>query len=223
MIAALFDADGTLYSAQMGRGLLKYAQTHGYRNRVALYYADLIPQLWLVKLKLTDSDRFQRRLIEKMGGIIQGWDETQANQAFEWVACEYLLSTRREHVIKRLQAHQAQGHVVLIVSGMLRPCLEVMGKQLGVANLIGTRVEVRDGRCTGRIIPPVIKGPDKVRQTHEFFLSRRMEIDWGASFAYGDSITDRDLLTLVGHPVAAHPDPKLRTLAQTQQWELLEG
>jgi phosphoserine phosphatase len=64
---------------------------------------------------------------------------------------------------------------------------------------------------------------DKVRQTREFFSSRHLEIDWAASFAYGDSITDQDLLTLAGHPVAVHPDPKLRVLAQSQNWELLES
>lgn len=223
MIAALFDADGTLYSAQMGRGLLKYAQTHGYRDRVTWYYAYLLPQLLLSRLKLTSSDGFQRRLIEKMGGVIKGWDEAQANQAFQWIAQDYLLSTRRGEVIKRLQEHQAQGHVVLIVSGMLKPCLDVIGKQLGVANLIGTQIEVRDGRYTGRVIPPIIKGPDKVKYTQAFFSSRQMTIDWQASFAYGDSITDQDLLALVGHPVAVHPDPKLRVLVQTRNWELLES
>jgi HAD superfamily hydrolase (TIGR01490 family) len=223
MITALFDADGTLYSAQMGRGLLRYVRTHGYRHRAALYYVSLLSRLLLNRLKLADSDGVQRKLIEGLGGLLTGWDELQASQAFEWLVHEYLLSTRRGPVIKRLQEHQAQGHVVLIVSGMLRPCLEVLGKELGVTHLIGTQLEVRDGRYTGRTIPPIIKGPDKVRQTRAFFASRGMEIDWSASFAYGDSITDQDLLTLVSHPVAVHPDPKLRVLAQTQNWELLEA
>ena len=38
MIVALFDADGTLYSAGYGRGLMKYVLAHGRRLHVAAYF-----------------------------------------------------------------------------------------------------------------------------------------------------------------------------------------
>jgi HAD superfamily hydrolase (TIGR01490 family) len=221
MIVALFDSDGTLYSNQMGRGMMKYAEMHGRRGLGRLYFASLVLPLLFDKLKLAKPDAFQRVLIERLGWLIKGYDAAQGAQAFQWVAREYLLATRRTDVIQRLRHHQAQGQLVLIVSGGFEPCLELIGEELGVANLIGTQIEVKDGRYTGRILPPVIKGQDKVSKTREFLSSRGYEVDWNASYAYGDSFTDQDLLKLVGHPVAVYPDQKLHELARSRKWEVL--
>ena len=110
VIVALFDADGTLYSAQFGRGLLRYAAAHQRRHLVLGYYASLAPALILSRLKVLDRDRFQRAAIARLSWLLGGWDESQVLQAFEWVSHAYLLPTRRLAVIQRLQEHQAQGH-----------------------------------------------------------------------------------------------------------------
>lgn len=221
MRAALFDADGTLYSAQMGRGMVEYARSHGRRLRAMRYYASLLPRLILRRLGKGDSEDFQRALIEGLGGLIKGWDVAKGEQAFRWVAHDYLLSTRRADVLERLQEHQAQGHSVAIISGMLAPCLAVIGEELGVRDLIGTQVEIRAGVHTGRIVPPIIKGADKAKKTVEYFAGLGKDLDWSGSYAYGDSISDRGLLEMVGNPVAVYPDADLRALAQSRGWEIL--
>jgi phosphoserine phosphatase len=80
---------------------------------------------------------------------------------------------------------------------------------------------MKDGRYTGRIIPPVITGRDKERHALQFFSDRNIEVDWEASYAYADSITDTGLLGLAGHPVAIHPDEKLHALALSKNWEII--
>lgn len=223
MIAALFDADGTLYSAQFGRGLMKYARAHGRRLQAAAYFASIAPALLLNRLKLTDSEPVDRAKISRLGWLIRGWDETRVLKAFAWVTDEYLLATRREHVIKRLQEHQAQGHLVVILSGTFTPSSQLLGQRLGVGELIGTPLETRDGRYTGRIVPPIIKGADKAAHAVQHLGNRIPAIDWAASYAYGDSYSDRDMLALVGHPTAVHPDAKLRALAHAKNWQVLEA
>jgi HAD superfamily hydrolase (TIGR01490 family) len=223
VIVALFDADGTLYSAQYGRGLMKYALAHGRRLHVAAYFASLIPASLPSALRLTHSEGFDRAKIARMAWLLRGWDEGQGVRAFEWVTDEYLLSTRRAHVIARLRWHQEQKHLVLIASGTFTPSLQVLGKRLGVANLIGTGIETRNGRYTGRIFPPVIKGADKLAQIHAHLSQRGLKVDWPASYAYGDSYSDREFMQLVGHPVAVHPEDRLRALAVSKGWEILES
>ena len=49
-----------------------------------------------------------------------------------------------------------------------------------------------------------------------------MDADWEASFAYGDSFTDRQILEITGHPTAVYPDAKLHALAREKHWELLD-
>ena len=223
MKISLFDSDGTLYSAQFGRGLMRYASEHERRNRVRFYYASLLPNGLLAKLVPGTMERFQRMIIARLAWLIQGYDSRQMAVAFEWLVHEYLLPTVRPEILERLQYHLEQGHRVVIVSGMFTPCLELICQHLGVTDWIGTQIEYRNGRCTGRILPPVIKGLDKVEQVQRYFKERNLQVDWDAGFAYGDSFSDRDLLELVGNPTAVHPDPALRKLAQDNGWQILEA
>jgi HAD superfamily hydrolase (TIGR01490 family) len=222
MIVALFDADGTLYQAQFGRGLMKYARRHGRSLRVALYFASLIPSSLPSALRLTHSEAFDRAKIARMAWLLGGWNERQARRAFEWITDEFLLPTRREHVVARLKLHQQRGHTVIIASGTFTPSLQIIGERLGVGDLVGTEVEVRNGIYTGRIIPPVLKGADKLARIRSHIEALGQPVDWSSSYAYGDSYSDREFMELTGHPVAVHPEDALRSLALERKWELLE-
>jgi len=223
MIAAIFDADGTLYSAQYGRGLMTYALTHGHSMRARAYYASIVWVLLLCKLGLADGETLDRAKISGLARMMRGWSEDQALPALAWVADEYLLATRREDVLRRLQAHRSQGHLVVIASGTFLPSLQLLGDRLGVNEFVGTRIEVAQDRYTGRILPPIIKGADKAEQVKEHISARALDVDWGASYAYGDSYSDRHFMSLVGHPVAVHPDADLRGMALARNWEILES
>jgi HAD superfamily hydrolase (TIGR01490 family) len=221
MIIALFDSDGTLYSPQFGRGMMEYAKTHGRSFVANAYYASLVPEVLLSKIKLGNPERFQRGLIERLTWLFKGYTIQQAHSAFKWVIDEYLWPKRRTDVLERLKSHQGQGHEVMVVSGMFTPALKVLCDQLGVKHFVGTQLEVQNDRYTGQIIPPVIKGKDKVEKAREYLASKNLDIDWGASYAYGDSYTDRDMLEIAQHAIAVYPDEKLNTLAKEQNWEIL--
>jgi HAD superfamily hydrolase (TIGR01490 family) len=221
VIAALFDVEGTLYTKQMGRGLLLYAREHGYRAAANRYYLSVLPFYGLRKLKLVSDERARRVAIAGLGGIVKGWTLDEANAAFDWIIHDYLLPAARREVVARLDAHRAQGNAVVLVSGMPSPCLERLGHTLGVTGVIGTGLEARDGRYTGRSIPPVMVGEHKGNAALAFFEQRASAVDWAASYAYGDSIHDRAMFDLVGHPVAVYPDDELARLAQAKRWEII--
>jgi HAD superfamily hydrolase (TIGR01490 family) len=221
MIAALFDIEGTLYTAQMGRGLLKYARAHGHRPAVYRYYATVLPFYGLRKLKLIGDERLRRRAIGGLGGVVKSWTLDEADAAFDWIIQDYLLPAVRPDVMERLEQHRARGDAVVLVSGMPTPCLERLGARLGVAGVVGSELEVRDGRYTGRPVLPVMVGADKGAATQAFFAGRKSAVDWASSYAYGDSIHDRSLFELVGHAVAVYPDPELDALAREHKWETI--
>lgn len=221
MIAALFDSDGTLYTHQMGRGMIQYAREHGRRAAAGRYFATVYGSYLLRKVKLMKPLRFQEKLVTGMAELIQGMTIERGAQVFDWVANSWLLPSERAEMAARLREHQAEGHLVLIVSGSFTPCLDLIGAHFGVENLIGTRLEVHDGRYTGLILPPVITAAAKAEGVRQFLSDRGLEVDWQSSYAYGDSITDAPMLELVGHPVAVYPDAKLRALAQAREWNRL--
>lgn len=221
MIVSIFDCDGTLYSAQFGRGLLEYTGSIGLKRRVRAYYAALLPRYLLRKLRLISQEAFSRPLIANLSRLIAGLDLEMGAAAFHWVAYEYLLPTRRNEVLSRLKSHQANQHLVVLLSGVYLPCLELIGDEFDVTALIGTQVEVRDGMYTGAIVPPVVTGRDKLPLVQDFLSTCDADVDWEASYAYADSIHDRQILEAVGNPVAVHPDPELRTLAGQRGWEVI--
>ena len=221
MIVSIFDCDGTLYSAQFGRGLLQYVGSRGFNSRVRAYYAALLPRYLLRKIGLIPEEDLNRPAIANLGRLIAGWDLDMGAAAFEWVAYEYLLPTKRNHVLSRLDSHQTDQHLVILLSGVFMPCLDLIGAELDVTDLVGTRVDVQDSRYSGDIVPPVITGRDKLPMIQEFFKVRDINIDWKASYAYADSIHDRPVLEAVGNPVAVHPDSELLALARERNWEVL--
>ncbi|MEO5888081.1 MAG: haloacid dehalogenase-like hydrolase, partial [Anaerolineales bacterium] len=94
-------------------------------------------------------------------------------------------------------------------------------KHFGVSHLIGTQLEVSNDKYTGRMTPPVITGKAKAGKIRELLSTRGVDVDWSSSHAYGDSFTDREMLSLVGHPVAVYPDKKLFALATEKNWEMI--
>ena len=120
-IAALFDCDGTLYSAQYGRGLMKYASDRGHKRAVRGYYASLMPLFALRKFKLITDEQFHRPLTSRMAWMVKGMREQEFRDLSNCMFREYLLPTERTEVVARLRDHQSRGHAVLLVSAQLYP------------------------------------------------------------------------------------------------------
>jgi HAD superfamily hydrolase (TIGR01490 family) len=221
VIVALFDSDGTLYTGQFGRGMMKYSSEHNRKYFSRRYYASILPIYLLFKMKLASWQSLQHALLAHLSGMLQGLDQDQAITALTWLLHEYLLPTQRPDVLQRLKEHQANGHKIIIVSGMLMPCAELFREYLGVDGAIGTQPQYVDGKYTGRTVLPLISGEAKATKVNELIQSRGWQVDWASSYAYGDSYTDRYMLNLVGKAVAVYPDQKLLALAKERNWEVL--
>ena len=220
-IAALFDCDGTLFSAQYGRGLMKYSSNHGRKGIARAYYASLVLPYFLNKYGLLSDETFNRSVTSRLAWMVKGMTELEFNNTSEWIIKEHILPTERNEVIARLRDHQSKGHVILLVSGWLTPSLELLGTHYKANGVVGTKLEFKDGHYTGRIIPPVITGADKDYYARKFFSDNKLDIDWESSYAYADSFTDTDLFAMVGHPVAVSPDRKLYEHAISKNWEMI--
>lgn len=221
MTGAFFDVDGTLYNANMWRGLTQYVAEHGRRTRTRVYLARNLPYYYLRKLKLIGEEDFRKPWVFTLGALVQGWDAAQGDAAFRWVAEQFIQPTAQPDVLARLRDHVAQGHVVLLVSAMLTPTLKILGDALGVTGVVGTDIEFANGRFTGRVISPVCMGVEKERRARQWLETRGIAMDYAGSYAYADSISDLDLLRMVGHPVAVYPDAPLAALARERNWEVL--
>ena len=158
--------------------------------------------------------------MEDLSGIFKGTSEEEVLEVFHWVADNYIFESLRNDVIEILDRHKQRGDTVVIVSGAFDGLVEIVGQRLGVSNVIGTKLEVIDGKHTGRVVEPMCFGENKVKLLKEFLNRNGLEMDRSSSFAYADSIFDASLLKLVANPVATYPDEDLRRLAEHNQWRI---
>jgi putative phosphoserine phosphatase/1-acylglycerol-3-phosphate O-acyltransferase len=209
MIAALFDFDGTLYTGHIWQDLVRsHWAARRHRRWVAAYLAWNMAPSPFYRLGLIDQEAYFRT-----------WDE--AGALFEQLLEERIVPNLRPDVLARLHQHRAEDHVVALVSGTFTPFLELIAARIDVPHAIGTPLEVRDGRYTGRVVPPLCQGSGKPSRASAYLAGRGLDVDWAASFAYADRDTDLPLLNQVGHPVAVYPDEALLARAQAQGWPVI--
>ncbi|GAB2882687.1 HAD family hydrolase [Streptomyces mayteni] len=136
----------------------------------------------------------------------------------DWFAHEterglFVPETRRA-----LDAHAAAGEPIVLVSGSFFACLDPIAEETGATWAIGTRPVIRRGRLTGEVLVPMI-GAAKGRVAHVAAAVRGADLAECA--AYGDHISDLDLLSAVGHPVVVGTDPGLNAHAEKAGWRRL--
>ena len=120
------------------------------------------------------------------------------------------------HLMKQ---HHERGEKVYIVSATLQEIVDAIAEDLGFDGALGTVIEVKDGKYTGRAersLHAEAKA-DCVR-----VLAEREGYDLAECTAYSDSHTDLPFLEVVGHPVVVNPDRSLRRTALERGWPLLE-
>ncbi len=221
-IAAFFDFDGTLYTGHIWQDLARHhraARVH--RLWLAAYVARNMARWPLYKLGLMSQIAFYGAWGETMAWLLRGWRVERAQALFEKLTAEQIMPNLRPDSLPLLRQHEAQGHLVALVSGTFAPWLEIVARRLAVSHAIGTPLKVRNGRYTGRIVEPLCQGPGKPSRVNAYLAENGLSVDWSASFAYADSGTDLPLLRQVGRPVAVYPDPALLAAAQVQGWSIL--
>lgn len=109
-------------------------------------------------------------------------------------------SLLRADTVSRLEWHLEQGHRVVIVTASYEHYVRIVADVLGDVAVVGTRLEVVDGRCTGRIDGHNCRGPEKVRRLEAWLTDQGLDRQDLTLYAYGDSTGDRELLSAADHP-----------------------
>lgn len=222
MIVALFDLDGTLYDGRIWQILLRrnWAARQNRRWVVAYLVRNMLP-MPLYRLGLLSQMAFYQSWGSTMSWNLRGWTLEQSQVVFEQLTEEQIVPHLRADVVPLLHQHLDQGHQVALVSGSFAPWLEIVAERLGVPHAIGTPLEVRDGRYTGRIVAPLCQGPGKPVRVRDYFARQGLDVDWAGSYAYADSGTDLSLFSEIRHPVAVYPDEILSKRATTEGWPVI--
>jgi HAD superfamily hydrolase (TIGR01490 family) len=211
--ASFFDVDGTLVRTNLLHPTVFYLTNHTnpVRSLGALARAAAGgPRMALAEL--LDRRRFNELLFAVYRGISQDRLLVLADEAFDTVMRRALYPGARDLV----QRCVAEGHEVVLVSGALDFLMERLAKYLGATDHISNRLEFKDGYATGKLLRPIVAGPEKARLVREW--ARDHGHDLAECFAYSDSYSDVPMLSVVGHPCVINPDLRLAKLARTYAW-----
>lgn len=118
-----------------------------------------------------------------------------------------------------LEKHRSQGDSLLIISATNRIITEPIAKRLGVAELIASDVEWKDGRLTGEPLGTPAYREGKVVKLEAWLHEKGLDLK-GSSF-YSDSRNDLPLLEKVSRPVAVDADEVLSRAARERGWQQL--
>lgn len=124
-----------------------------------------------------------------------------------------------EPAIDLLRRHRANGEEPVLVSGSSVEILAPLAEELGVRHVLATRLEIRDGRYTGRILPPQMIGEGKRRAVEAFLAEQGAAAE--ECFAYGDHPSDLPMLEAVGNPNAVGDDERLEAIAVDRGWNVV--
>ena len=186
---AAFDLDGTL---TRGDTLIPFLCRARGVSRTSLA---LVANSFLVTHALMSPtrrhDAKQALLAHLLGGQqVEALKET-AEAFADHVVSRRLCSTAME----RVERHRRAGHELVVVSASPELYVAPIGRRLGFAAVLATRLEVGpDGRLTGRITGPNCRGPEKVARLRDWTGDRPV-----ALYAYGDGAGDRELLAAAGN------------------------
>lgn len=175
-----FDFDGTLTTRDTLIEFIRYACGTA---RFLLGFLLYSPLLVMMKLRLYSNGKAKQKVFAHFfkGMTIEAFD----------TLCQDFASTHRHllrlEVVSQLELALSEGAEVLIVSASIDNWVQPFFPKVKV---LGTQIEVIDGRLTGRFLTPNCYGQEKVRR----ILTLHPDRSAYHLTAFGDSRGDREML-----------------------------
>ena len=213
---AFFDVDNTIIRGStiffLGRGMYQRG-FFSKRDISAFVLANLRYRLTGAE-KQEEIAKFQNAACDFIGG--HGVKEIEAigSEIYD----EFVSPALWQGTIEIANQHLANGEEVWLVTAAPQDMAVLIAKRLGFTGALGTKVEVKDGVYTGKMIGLLLHGNQKSVAVRE--LAEISGIDLANSYAYSDSHNDFPLLTAVGNPAAINPDTLLQIRAIRDNWPI---
>ncbi len=190
-VVAAFDFDGTVSSRD---NVVPYLRIACGTGAVARAGAAAAPALLAARRDPAQRDVAKAIVVQR---LLTGRTEESLRDLGARFARQVVAHHLHPQVADRLAAHREAGHEVVFVSASLTLYLDAVAALLGVPAVLATAVAVGpDGRCTGGLDGPNVRGPEKVRRLDAWLGDAPAYV-----YAYGDSHGDAELLARADHGV----------------------
>ena len=117
-----------------------------------------------------------------------------------------------------VKAHQRQRHTLALASSATNFQAGPLAADLGIDHVLCTKLEVVDGRLTGRVAGPVLWGRNKADAVAAFAADNGVKLAESYGYANGDE--DVEFLETVGRARPLNPAPRLARVAAERGWPI---
>lgn len=209
--AAFFDMDNTVLSIDTGTSWMRFLYARGELPRL-----EMARTLWwsaLYKLALLDLETLAARLVADL----QGQAEAEMIAKAQVWHRDHVDGTIAIAARRAIDRHRERGDEIVLLTGSTQYAAEAVGRHLGIDHVLCSRLEVADGRFTGKLAAMCF-GAHKVTIAERFAAERGLDLR--RSFFYSDSYNDLPMLSRVGVAIAVNPDARLRRHARRTGWRV---
>ncbi len=218
MNLALFDLDHTLLPLDSDYAWGEFTTRIGWTDPVDFARRNdaFFAQYQAGQLDVHEYVRFATEAVRQRG-------PQAAAEAHERFMAEVIRPHIRPQVLALLQQHRDAGDQLVIVTATNEFVTRPIAQALGVQELVAVELaRGADGWITGDIQGTPSFREGKVSRVADWLRARGL--DWAGvnTIFYSDSTNDLPLLEAVNTPVATNPGARLRAIAQTRGWRILD-
>jgi len=207
--AAVFDLDGTLIRGTSAERLLvPHLVRHGIVG-VRQLTAALGVAATVVLVGRTRALRRNKRWLA--GVEVAAVLETMEGFLDQVVSPRWCAGT-----VARMAELKERGVATFVLSGAPDFVVRAVGARLGADGVVGTPMEVRQGRFTGRLAGPHCFA--EAKRDALMALAREHDLDLGSSWGFADHPSDVAFLECFGRAVVVGASARLRRVAEERGW-----
>ena len=215
--AAFYDVDGTLIRINIVHSFAFY----GARKPSLLESAQQTVQTALSLPLFWAADKVSRKWFNEL--FYRNY-EGESEDRLVMLAEELFEDVIRPNIYPRardlIEESRRAGCRQVLISGALDFTMRPLAEYLQVDDFIANRLEFSEGYATGKLAKPFVGGATKAQIMRDY--SKKHQIDLAESWAYSDSYSDFPMLAVVGRPTAVNPDFRLRSVARSYDWPVLD-
>jgi HAD superfamily hydrolase (TIGR01490 family) len=215
---AFFDVDNTIM-----RGASIYYFARGLMSRKMVAPRDIALMLWghfSFLLRGTESSDHIDAVREAALAFVAGSSVADMTRLGEEIYQDAIAGRIWAGARELTRHYLAAGQRVWLVTATPVELAEIIARHLGLTGALGTVAETAGGVYTGRLVGGLLHGAAKAEAIRG--LAEREGLDLTKCAAYSDSTNDLPMLSLVGHPNAVNPDPRLRKEARRRGWPVYD-
>ena len=208
---ALFDFCETIANFQTADAYVRYVQSHSAptNTRVRLLY-NILNQSRVLGIirRLKPKGSIDKRFILKQ---MKGRTYEEMDRLAEDYYNNMIKPNMIAPVVSELKRLQSEGYVIYVISAGYDIYLKYFIRDFKVDGLLSTKIEFKDGICTG-----LFDGQDCMFDYKIDYINSMIKGDHSQWLAFSDSVTDLPMLELVGHPIVI-------SKGKSQKWAEKKG